>query len=1657
MSKKAKMIIAVLAGIVVAGLGIGGYFYSQWGSGQLKSLTLTAEPYTGGAIASDTTFVLTSQKDYSEDEVRDMVSISPYVGLFVGKVDKGTYHIRPDISLASNTEYTVTVTLPAAAGKRDWKFMTIDQFGVVSSYPYQSSAGVPVDSSIEFYFSETGVQGLEDYFEISPPVAGGSFTYSDNTAIFLHSENFKPDTRYTVTVKAGYGIGADQMAEDYTFFFNTQDTTSEQERLEKTYLNDDKTETVLPGELPVVIVGYNNVMARDYDYDVTIYKIPEADQYFWLMEENFGYRQTGEDYPVDKYTEVSQFTTKLEDMASAWGGTGYIKLPTDLEQGCYLVRTTTKGGYTGREMTFDKFIQISDISLYYQVVAGNGMLWLNDVTSGNPIEGAKVEMFKEIDRSGLATSTSDKEGVATFVALDEHSNAIQYCQITAPNGSQYLHYFYTESAPQDNLKEQYYTYLYTDRPIYRTTDTIKFWGVARPRKKDVPSLSEVRLGLISGYNTNLFNSVVVKVNPDGTFTGELSFENLMSSYYSVRMATLDGTNEFLDQYINIQDYKKPIYKADVTTSKAFYAKNEPVEVTSTITFFDGTPVSNMPLRVIVDNLYDDALEQSTDAKGQVQYVYNKNGEISAQVNTWYPYYVNYEMRNVQAEDQELYVYSGVYAFPKDMMVTGKISYTADVSLELRTNMFNLAGKDSMEDIWSTDWPDSIRGAAVSRPVKATVTKVEYIKTPTTVSYDPVYKRSVQNYRYNRVETIVGNYDFETTGGQYVLKGLPKVVDHEYYYVDIETTDTGDSPISERYYWGEWDESRYQNTLSTRKTYSFAYVDPNADKDKGVAKTANEYDSWWWWNPQAKFKVGEEVTLDLMVNGEKTTNSGRILYTVNQNKDIYHAIVGTNTNQVKYTPIEDSVPNFNIVGAYFDGKHIFPVSGVDFSLDYSDRILTLEVSADKESYSPGDTAKVTVKVKDQDGKPVAANVTLGVVDEAIFALEEQTIDMGYTFYAPVFYYSVRQGVSYVQHEFYPFTGGGKGDGEAAGMAPRVRKDFKDAVDVYTAKSNASGVATFTVPLPDNITSWRLTALALSDRNHVGSTTGDAIVTLPFFVQPIINKRYLEGDTVAMSARVYGTGAKAGDPVKYVVKVAPANGAAFEKDFAAKVGDNTQFTFDKLAAGDYTVTISATSGQLGDAVEHKFTVIKSAIEVITSQSFKLDGKLPISAVRYPVMLAVYDKANQPYLGAMGTLLCNASTRNDSLIIQKYLRTLIQDRFGDEELPYYLSTDEVEVGTVQSYEGGFIIFEYANVDVEITALAAAYTPDSIDLNAAKSFLQNVLYSRANYAPKDIAAAYMGLAAMGEKVGADVVKELENPQYNLQCRIYLATAMGFCGDTDGAGKWFEKNLQPLLQDKMATTFLPDNGSINSLYMTRTALPLAIMAKSPKVDGLVNYIVQQDNGVPAFELLYYINNFKGDPKLKQSFTYTDENGKTVTKELGGFCAAYVALSEQEVKNATFASKGGELYATAYFTTTPDQLQNFKPSQNFTITRFIDTPAAEARLGGVSTVTITIKFGPNAPDGFYNITEWVPSNMRFMMAERWQDYSDSNIYVWCRDDEQLLRFGLYRGIGTPSTVTITYQARAVLPGEAIGEGTYIFSPATGEGNFAERITVKPVK
>src|SRR5690606_19508479 len=85
------------------------------------------------------------------------------------------------------------------------------------------------------------------------------------------------------------------------------------------------------------------------------------------------------------------------------------------------------------------------------------------------------------------------------------------------------------------------------------------------------------------------------------------------------------------------------------------------------------------------------------------------------------------------------------------------------------------------------------------------------------------------------------------------------------------------------------------------------------------------------------------------------------------------------------------------------------------------------------------------------------------------------------------------------------------GKGGGSDPRLREDFRNTA-YWEAQllTDEQGRATFEVPMPDNLTTWRAQVRAVSGDTMVGEGTTELLVTQPLLIRPALPRFLRVGD-------------------------------------------------------------------------------------------------------------------------------------------------------------------------------------------------------------------------------------------------------------------------------------------------------------------------------------------------------------------------------------------------------------------------------------------------------------------------------------------------------------------------------------------------------------------
>ncbi|HEY6320362.1 MAG TPA: MG2 domain-containing protein, partial [Thermoanaerobaculia bacterium] len=213
----------------------------------------------------------------------------------------------------------------------------------------------------------------------------------------------------------------------------------------------------------------------------------------------------------------------------------------------------------------------------------------------------------------------------------------------------------------------------------------------------------------------------------------------------------------------------------------------------------------------------------------------------------------------------------------------------------------------------------------------------------------------------------------------------------------------------------------------------------------------------------------------------------------------------------------------------------------------------------EKARPGQKIEVGIALADPQGRPLAGEVTLWLVDQAVLALgREQRLDPLPDFITAVTSRLTIGDSRNLAFGFLPFAenpGGEVGEKQAGSLLDRVtvRRNFKPVPYFNPAiVVGPAGAARVTVELPDDLTNFKLRAKVASGPERFGFGTGEIAVRLPVLVQPALPRFVRPGDrfkAVAIGRIVEGEGG-AGTAEMRATGVTLAGPARQELQWSAK---------------------------------------------------------------------------------------------------------------------------------------------------------------------------------------------------------------------------------------------------------------------------------------------------------------------------------------------------------------------------------------------------------------------------------------------------------------------------------------------------------------------------
>ncbi len=291
------------------------------------------------------------------------------------------------------------------------------------------------------------------------------------------------------------------------------------------------------------------------------------------------------------------------------------------------------------------------------------------------------------------------------------------------------------------------------------------------------------------------------------------------------------------------------------------------------------------------------------------------------------------------------------------------------------------------------------------------------------------------------------------------------------------------------------------------------------------------------------------------------------------------------------PVQENYgPNITFSVLYLaNGDYVFQNKGLRVAVP----AVEVALKPGRERYAPGE--EVTLELETRlAGRPVPAQVTLGVVDEMIYVLQPEIAPtIGNFFYHPR-RNNVRTVVSlsFIGYDLAKLPGKGAApvrrspSERGVKVLERPRRDDTDTAGWWPSiTTGADGKAKVSFRMPDALTRWRMTARAITAEGVVGQKTGYVESHKDFYAKWTGPAVFRQGDQPSATIVAFNqTQADAKVQVKLL-----GGGVDFSKEINLRPGaNNVSLALEKPVSGNIAITL-AQAGKEQDSLNQALTIL------------------------------------------------------------------------------------------------------------------------------------------------------------------------------------------------------------------------------------------------------------------------------------------------------------------------------------------------------------------------------------------------------------------------------------------------------------------------------------
>jgi hypothetical protein len=676
------------------------------------------------------------------------------------------------------------------------------------------------------------------------------------------------------------------------------------------------------------------------------------------------------------------------------------RIDAKLPVGAYLLEAKS-GSLSARDL-----VLVSDATLAVKSSATQALVFFTDAITGAPIPNANIALWESYYVNSKPYwhrlyQTTDADGLARFAL----KGTLHGRSIFATGASNDRQAFAASYAYPKQQHDGWRIYAFTDRPAYRPKETLQWKFIARRSSDGIYStpVNHIVEYEITDPRGTKVTAGKATLNSFGSAWGSLELgEQLQLGEYNIQFWDQNRTHHIGGaKLFRLEEYKLPEFKVQVKTpeqdgKKKAFRVGEKVEVEIQADYYFGGPVSNASVEVVVYQnpfyhywfpyrdypwYYEDfdlhrrnyygggsVIKRETvktDATGKAKIAFdtpreNYNQDFDFRIEARV---VDSSRREIIASDRVRVTRQRYYVYPRtpQNIYRPKDKVTVDIkALDANHNPIQTEGVVKVtRDYWWEIWIDpsgrEVQGEELRR-----------LRERSDV-FPPAVSRGQRPWRlkfrgYQRDDIVTQSVKTDREG----VAQFNFTADREGYY---------------RVAWqgSQGVDARRDRFLPPVKAETYVFVATNATTDLGYRRAGLEIVV-----DKDTFRAGQIAPVMISV----PVSDRYVLFSVEAEDLFSYKVIHVPGNaKLIEVPIEEKhVPNVYLsalmisdTASFLDTKQVVvpPV----------DRFLAVAVKADREQYQPQDEGTLAIATKDVNGRPVSAEVALGLVDQSVQYIQQ----------------------------------------------------------------------------------------------------------------------------------------------------------------------------------------------------------------------------------------------------------------------------------------------------------------------------------------------------------------------------------------------------------------------------------------------------------------------------------------------------------------------------------------------------------------------------------------------------------------------------------------------------------------------------------------------